>query len=396
MIHRELFSEVTLGLARQAAVVLIGPRQVGKTTLAHEIAASRPSVYLDLESPTDRNKLTDPELYLRTQSGKLVILDEIHQAPEIFQSLRGLIDEGRRQGQRTGRFLILGSASMDLLRQSGESLAGRIEYLELGPLNTLEASEVSTDLNRLWLRGGFPESFLALNDANSLSWRTNFIRTYLQRDVPQFGPRMASVTLHRLWTMLAHNQGGLLNASQLAAGLSVSAPTVSSYVDLLSDLLLVRRLPPCIANVGKRLVKSPKVYVRDSGLVHALLLIPNCDDLLGHPVAGASWEGFVIENLLSVVSDETQASFYRTAAGAEMDLVLDFGGRVGRWAIEVKRGLTTRPTRGFYHAIEDLQPSRSFVVHAGVDRYPLGTGIEAIGVVEMMQTLAGERLNSEC
>ena len=388
MIERELFSEVTRALARQAAVGLIGPRQVGKTTLAHRVAESRPSVYLDLESPTDRNKLTDAELYLRSQADKLVILDEIHQAPELFNALRGLIDEGRRLGRRYGRFLILGSASIELLRQSGESLAGRLEYLELGPLHALEASGVSADLNRLWLRGGFPESFLASSDADSLRWRLNFIRTYLQRDVPQFNPRVASVAIGRLWTMLAHNQGGLLNASQLAAGLSVSAPTVTSYVDLLADLLLVRRLPPCLANVGKRLVKSPKVYIRDSGLVHALLQIQTCDDLLGHPVAGPSWEGFIIENLLSVVSAQTQASFYRTAAGAEMDLVLDLGGQAGRWAIEIKRGLSAKPTRGFYNAIEDLKPSKSFVVHAGTDRYPLGPGIEAIGLLELMGELA--------
>jgi hypothetical protein len=242
----------------------------------------------------------------------------------LFEALRGIIDAGRRAGHRTGRFLILGSASMDLLRQSGETLAGRIAYVELPPLT---ASEVKADdLTRLWLRGGFPDSFLAPTDSDSLDLRDSFIRTYLERDVPMFGPRIPAETLRRLWTMLAHNQGALLNASRLASGLSVSAPTVTNYIDLLVDLLLVRRLTPFHANVGKRLVKSPKTYVRDSGLTHALLNIATYEDLLGHPVSGPSWEGFAIENLITAAPSRTMASFYRTAAGAEIDLLLETGG----------------------------------------------------------------------
>jgi predicted AAA+ superfamily ATPase len=388
MIERDASAKLTTALARQAAVGLIGPRQVGKTTLALAVAAERPSVYLDLESPADRDKLTSPELYLRAHAEKLVVLDEIHHAPEIFAALRGLIDEGRRSGRRTGRFLVLGSASIDLLRQTGESLAGRIEYVELGPLSAHEAARTGAEIQPLWLRGGFPESWLAATDADSLSWRSSFVRTYLERDVPQFGPRVPAVTLERLWTMLAHNQGALLNASQLAAGLAISAPTVSAYIDLMADLLLVRRLPPCLANVGKRLVKSPKVYVRDSGLVHALLRIETWDDLMGHPVAGPSWEGFVIENLLAVAPASAQPSFYRTAAGAEMDLVLDLGGRRGRWAVEVRKGLTAKPGRGFWNAIEDLQPKRAFVVHSGTQRYPLAENVEAISLPELSTELA--------
>jgi len=342
---------------------------------------------MDLESRTEREKLSDPALFLKNHEDELVILDEIHRLPELFQNLRSLIDQGRRKGKRTGRFLVLGSASMDLLRQSGESLAGRIEYVELGPFSVVEVENREDAIQRLWLRGGFPDSYLAANDADSFSLRRGFIRTYLERDVPQFGPRIPAETLERLWTMLAHNQGGLLNASRLASGLSVSAPTVTSYVGLLADLLLVRRLPPYHVNVGKRLVKSPKTYVRDSGLVHALLGIETLDELLGHPVAGASWEGFVIESLLACAPERAQASFYRTAAGAEVDLVLELGGKKGFYAVEVKRGLTAKPERGFHYALEDLRPSKAFVVYSGVDRYPLGQNIEAISIRELSQEL---------
>ena len=393
MIDRDIAKHLTDALARQAAAGLIGPRQVGKTTLALAVAAGRPSVYLDLESPADRDRLSAPELYLKAQADKLVVLDEIHHAPEIFGVLRGLIDEGRRAGRRTGRFLVLGSASIDLLRQSGESLAGRIEYVEMGPLSVHEAARTGPEIERLWLRGGFPESFLAGTDPDSLRWRRNFVRTYLERDVPQFGPRIPAITLERLWTMLAHQQGAMLNAAQLAAGLSVSSPTVSAYVDLLADLLLVRRLPPCLANVGKRLVKSPKVYVRDSGLVHSLLRIETWDGLMGHPVAGPSWEGFVIENLLAAAPEGVQASFYRTSAGAEIDLVLDLGGRHGRWAVEIKKSLTAKPSRGFWNAVEDLAPNRAFVVHSGAERYPLAPRVEAIGLAELAAELELARLS---
>jgi len=389
MIKRRILPIVETALSRQAAVALIGPRQVGKTTLALAIAAKQPSLYLDLELPSDRAKLAEPEIFLDRHRDKLVVLDEIHRAPDLFLSLRSLIDRGRRQGRRHGRFLVLGSAAIDLLRQTGETLAGRIEYVDMGPLNVQEIEAKTRACDRLWLRGGFPDSYLAKNDADSFRFRQSFIRTYLERDVPQFGPRLPAETLRRLWTMLAHNQGGLLNASKLAAGLSVSAPTVASYVDLLVDLLLVRRLPPLLANPGKRLVKSPKVYVRDSGLVHALLGLSTADELEGHPVVGPSWEGFVVENLLAMLDGTTQFGFYRTQAGAEVDLVIDFGGKRGRWAIEIKRGLAPKPRRGFFHAHADLKPRRSFVVHSGADRFPLGDGIEAIGLRELAAEIAG-------
>ena len=314
-----------------------------------------------------------------------MVLDEIHRVPELFQSLRGLIDRGRRGGRRTGRFLVLGSASLDLLRQSGESLAGRIEYIAMHPLQAAEVGVHENALTRLWLRGGFPDSFLAGNDADSLAWRSNFIRTYLERDIPQFGPRIPSETLGRLWTMLAHGQGTLLNASRLASGLSLKSPTVSRYIDLLTDLLLVRRLPPYYANTGKRLVKSPKVYVRDTGLLHALLGIRDYNTLCGHPVVGPSWETFVIENILSAVPDRTRASFYRTAAGAEIDLLLEMPAQRGIWAIDVKRSTSVKPERGFYNACKDVQPDRRFVVYAGTEHYPVSGTVEAIGVLEMVR-----------
>ena len=387
MIERRISRALRKALGRQAAVALIGPRQVGKTTLALDIAGKSEALYLDLEIGAECAKLADPALFLRSYEDRLVILDEIHRTPELFSELRGLIDQGRRRGRRTGRFLILGSASVDLLRQSGESLAGRIEYVELNPLGVLEAGEDDDSLNRLWVRGGFPDSFLARNDEDSLAFRRSFIRTYLERDVAQFGWQIPAGTLERLWTMLAHGQGTLLNASRLASGLSISARTVSGYMDLLADLLLVRRLRPFYANVRKRLVKSPKIYVRDSGIVHALLGITDYNSLAGHPVVGASWEGFAIENLLSVAPAGTMASFYRTSAGAEVDLVLELPGSRGPWAIEIKRGLSGAPGRGFRNAVEDIRPERSFILTAGADRYPVAENVEAIGLREMASVL---------
>lgn len=387
MIERKILSVVKQALDRQAAVALIGPRQVGKTTLAFAIAETREALYLDLEDQQDRNKLTDPGLFLSAYEDRLVILDEIHRVPELFQSLRGLIDKGRRKGYRHGRFLILGSASMDLLRQSGESLAGRIAYVDMGPFDIREIGNSLPEMNTLWVRGGFPDSYLAANERASLAWRKDFIRTYLEREIPQFGPRIPAQTLERLWTMLAHNQGSLLNASNLATALSVSSQTVTRYIDLLVDLLLIRRLQPFHANTGKRLVKSPKTYVRDSGLVHSLLGIGDYNALAGHPIIGNSWEGFVIENLIAAAPSQTRFSFYRTSAGAEIDLLLELpGGEL--WAIEIKSGLAPRLEKGFHHARADLNPARCFVVYSGQDQYPIADGIEVISLRAMAQLLA--------
>lgn len=386
MIKRELLSLVRELLANHAAVGLLGPRQVGKTTLAYEIAQLQPSIYLDLESPIDQTKLRDAALYLSAHEDKLVILDEIQRAPALFQVLRGLIDSGRYKGHRTGRFLILSSASLDLLQQSAETLAGRIIYTELGPLNIAEIEHSTSARDRLWSRGGFPDSYLANSDRISLEWRQAFIKTYLERDIPQLGPRIPAETMRRFLTMLAHAQGSLLNAARLGANLSISGTSVARYLDLLVDLMLVRRLPPWVSNGTKRLVKTSKVYVRDSGLVHALLGIANLDALLGHPIVGNSWENYIIENLLAVLPRGAEAFFYRTSAGAEIDLLLSFSTEK-RWAIEIKRSSAPKPKKGFYIACEDLQPEASFIVYPGTERFAVTSSIEAIGVVELMSLI---------
>ena len=368
------------------AVAILGPRQVGKTTLAIEIAARiKPQpVYLDLENPVDLAKLDDPNQYFLSHPDRLIILDEVQRAPGLFQVLRGVIDQRRRSGRKTGQFLVLGSASLDLLQQSSESLAGRIAYQELGGLNVLEVKP--KDPNALWLRGGFPDSFLARNDAASMRWRANFINTYLERDVPQLGPRIPAVTLRRLWTMLAHNQSEQVNFSKLASGLDVSVHTAKRYVELLEDLLMVRTLRPWAGNVKKRLVKAPKVYIRDSGLVHALLNLATLDDVLGHPVAGASWEGFALENMLSAVPDGTTPWFYRTAAGAEIDLVIELGLR-RRVAIEIKRSLAPAPSKGFHFGCDDIKAKHRYIVYPGPEKYPVSSGVTVMPLSEMLVEL---------
>lgn len=399
MIRRLALRKLRDLLSRFPAVALIGPRQVGKTTLAQSLeeeTGRRKAVYLDLELPSDRAKLADPELYFSAHENQLVILDEIHRAPEIFQTLRALIDRRRRQGKRSNQFLLLGSASIDLLKQSSESLAGRLGTLELTPFTVPEVVRPNETPARrqkktdaLWVRGGFPDSFLAASDAASIEWRLAFIQTYLERDVPMLGPRIPAETLHRFWQMLAHDQGQLHNGARLAAGLGVSGQTVGRYLDILVDLLLARRLQPWSGNSSKRLVRSPKVYVRDSGIVHALLNIAGYEQLLGHPVTGPSWEGFVIENLLSAAPAGTNAYFYRSSNGAEIDLILDLG-RKSRWAIEVKRSIShPHPSKGFYLACDDVQPARRLVVYPGAERYPIESATEVIPLEGAMDLLRG-------
>jgi predicted AAA+ superfamily ATPase len=377
-------------LASFPAVALLGPRQAGKTTLARALADALPqrANYLDLELPSGRAKLSDAELYLSAYEDRLVILDEIQRAPGLFQILRGVIDQRRRKDIRVGEFLLLGSASMDLLRQSAESLAGRIAYLELTPFVLAEVQSLGGDAtDRLWVRGGFPDSYLAVDDLSSFRWRMAFIQTYLERDIPALGPRMPAETLHRFWRMLAHNQGQLLNAARLAAGLGVSGQTVARYLDILVDLLLVRRLQPWTANLAKRLVRSPKVFVRDSGILHALLGLTEREQLLGHPVAGSSWEGFVIENLLAAAPATTAAWFYRTPAGAEIDLLLEFGPR-RLWAVEVKRSLNPQPAKGFHLACGDVKATHRFVVYPGKERYRLDPFTEAVPLSALLREAA--------
>ncbi len=376
------------------AVALLGPRQVGKTTLAMSLADSlgESALYLDLELPSDRAKLSDAELYLNQHDGRLVILDEIHRLPGLFETLRGLIDSRRRKGNRNRHFLLLGSASIDLLHQSAETLAGRIAYEELTPLGVaeVEASDPrASDL--LWVRGGFPDSFLAADDESSLLWRSVFIRTYLERDVPALGPRIPSETLRRYWQMLAHNQGQMLNAAQLASGLGVSGHTVARYLDIMVDLLLVRRLQPWATNSKKRLVRTPKVYVRDTGLLHALLNIRDQEDLLGHPVVGASWEGMIIENILDMCPPRARPTFYRSASGAEIDLVIEFGAKE-RWAIEIKRSISNPgPSKGFYIGCEDIKASRQFVLYPGAERFRFDPKTEVMPLQTFLKELLLER-----
>ena len=378
------------------AVVLLGPRQVGKTTLARKIASSWPSgaVYLDMERPAARRRLDDADAYLRAQSGKLVVIDEMQRAPGLIEVLRGIIDDRRAAGERFGHFLLLGSAALELMQQSSETLAGRVAYLEMGPVNVLEANAAQLGSDTLWLRGGFPESLLAQSDALSAAWRQDFIRSYLERDVPMFAPRMPAQVLGRLWTMLAHSQGGLLNQARLAASLGVSAPTVMRYIDLMVDLQLVRRLMPWggrlgRGSVGKRLVKTPKVYVRDSGIHHALLDLATLDDVLGHPTAGQSYEGFVIENLMACAAPRFKPYFYRTQDGAEIDLLLESGGQPSI-AIEVKRSSAPTLDRGFGTACDDLKISQRYVVYPGENAYPVRQGARTIGLAAMAQMLQGD------
>lgn len=386
MFYRHLRSELLTSLDEAPAVALLGPRQVGKTTLALDVAATRPSLYLDLESERDRAKLEQAELYLADHLDKLVILDEVHRAPGLFPVLRGLIDTARRQGKRSGQYLLLGSASLDLLKQSGESLAGRISYLELAALDVLE---IGGETDVLWMRGGFPDSFMATSAARSLRWRQDFIRTYLERDVPQFGPRIAPQSLRLLWTILAHQQGSMLNVAHLARNLGVDAKTANSYILLLTDLLLVRRLTPWHANLGKRLVKAPKLYLRDSGLLHALLDVPDKEALLSHPVVGASWEGFCTENILACAPLGVQAYFYRTSGGAEIDLLLQWPDGA-LWAIEIKRSLAPKLERGFHEACNDLRPVRKILVYPGAESYPMSSDVQATPLASLCAELRRE------
>lgn len=388
MIPRLTESAVRKKLLQTPAVVLLGPRQVGKTTLARQIAGDWPggALYLDLERSADRLRLEDAEDYLRAHVGRLVIMDEIHRAPGVFEALRGIIDENRLAGVRSGQFLLLGSASLDLMRQSSETLAGRMSYMDISPIHIQEIVPVQIEAEQLWLRGGFPDSLLAAGEEHSLDWRRDFIRSYLERDVPMFAPRLPSETIGRVWTMLAHQQGGLLNQARIASSLGVSNPTIDRYIDLLVDLQLIRRLRPWSTNAGKRLVKAPKVYVRDSGILHGLLELKTRNDVLGHPVCGPSFEGFCIDNLIAAAGAGRTAYFYRTQVGAEIDLVLEKGGRPDI-AIEVKRASAPSPERGFSIACDDLKIERRYVVYPGEESFALRNGAQAISLAQLCAEL---------
>ena len=386
MVERQITEKLQATISQVPAVALLGARQVGKTTLAKTIAEDIDSIYLDLEAPEDLLKLSDPSSFLSAHADKLVILDEIQRSPELFPVLRGLIDKNREQGRRAGQFLLLGSASMDLMRQSSESLAGRISYLEMSGLNLVEVDDDQQERQTLWLRGGFPDSYLATDDDLAMDWLENLIRTYLERDIPQMGFRVPAARLRRLWTMLAHLQGETVNYSKLASNLEVDAKTASHYIDILTDLLLVRRLEPWHTNVKKRLVKSPRYYVRDSGILHRLLGINTYDALLSNPVLGKSWEGFVVENIHSILPSRAETHFYRTAAGAEIDLVIKMPSSE-IWAIEIKHGVAPKIGKHYSQTCDDVGATHKYILYGGEEEFPVGSDVKVISLPGLMERL---------
>jgi len=391
MIERSCYGKLVNALQAMPVVALLGPRQVGKTTLALEIgsALGKPATYLDLELDSDFNKLTDPESYLSRFSGELLIIDEVQRKPDLFRILRSLVDIRRREGERTGQFLLLGSASRDLLQQSSETLAGRIRYLELSPFTITEVQQndpLGFNAEKLWFRGGFPDSYLAPSETESWNWRSDFISTYVERDIPLMGPQISATKLRRYWTMLAHYHGQQVVFSELGRSLEVSHTTARNYLDTLTDFYMARQIQPWSGNTKKRLVKSPKVYLRDSGLLHRLLNISDFDALLGNPIVGASWEGFVIENIILSIDDRWRYSYYRSSGQAEIDLVLETAAQKV-WAIEIKRGSAPKPKRGFYEASKDIRADKKFVIYGGKDRYPLSDDVEVIGLLEFLTLL---------
>ncbi len=385
MINRFIQTHLKNQLETFPAVALLGARQVGKTTLALNVTSerSRPTLYLDLERPSDLAKLHDPEYFLLQHLDKLVVLDEVQRMPSLLPALRSLIDQRKRSGDRNCQYLLLGSSSKALLQHTSESLAGRICYLDIGGLTVVEVG--ASNLNQLWIRGGFPDSYLASNDHQSFTWRENIIRTYLERELPILGYNISSATMGRFLGMLAHTQGELFNATRIAASLGVSTPTVLRYLDILVDLFLVRVLRPWHQNQGKRLIKTPKVYIRDSGLLHCLLHIKNLNEVLMHPVAGGSWEGFVIENIVNIVGNRAQLWFYRTSAGAEMDVVIEHGAK--RIGVEIKRSLTPSLTKGGHHSQEDLNLDMTYIVYPGNDTYLINDKTCVISINDLLKEL---------
>lgn len=382
MIRRTIQGVVEKSLCEYPAVGILGSRQTGKTTLARIIREniSKKTVYLDLELPSDLNKLREAELYLRQFSDTLVIIDEIQRMPPLFPLIRALIDIKRTNGM----FLLLGSASPELIKHASESLAGRIKYHELAPLTLHEVGYDNT--KKLWLKGGYPESYLSQSNENSFAWREAFIKTYLEMDIPQLGLHVPSMQLRRFWTMLAHLQAQLWNASQLAGSFGMSAPTTRRYLDILSDTFIMRQLQPYHSNIKKRLIKSPKVYIRDSGLLHALLRISTMEDLQGHPSLGSSWEAFVIEQIIGLIPETWEYYFYRTGAGAEIDLLL-FDNRNKPLAIEIKYSLTPRLTKGFWYAYKDLSCKKGFIVYPGEEAYPVGNNVFTLPLKDIAKIL---------
>lgn len=390
MIPRLIEEKLLRALRTMPVVALLGPRQVGKTTLAFQLAQQaidKSSSYLDLELDSDLSKLSDTEGYLRRFENQLLIIDEVQRLPGLFRVLRGLVDIRKRAGEKAGQFLLLGSASRDLLQQSSETMAGRIWYLELTPFSVLELYEndpLGFNFEKLWFRGGFPDSYLASTDIESWDWRNDFISTYVERDIPLMGPNVSANRMKKFWTMLAHYHGQQVVLSEIGRSLEVSHTTVRSYLDTLVDFYMVRQIPPWSGNTKKRLVKSPKIYLRDTGILHNLLNISTFESLLGNPVLGASWEGFVVENILVHLSSQWRCSYYRTTTQTEVDLVLE-GPDAQRWAIEIKRSSAPKLSSGFHAACEDLNATHKYVIYAGRERFPMPENTEAIGLIEFLK-----------
>lgn len=392
MIQRTLEVQLIQGLKSMPVVVILGPRQVGKTTLALDFAKpllDKPIYYLDLELDSDLAKLDDPESYLRRFENQLLVIDEVQRKPDLFRIIRGLVDIRKRAGEKAGHFLLLGSASKELLQQSSETLAGRIRYLELTPFTAKELHQndpLGFNIEKLWFRGGFPDSYLAESESDSWNWRQDFIKTYVEKDIPLFGPQVPATRMKRFWTMLAHYHGQQANLSDIGKSLEVSHTTIKTYLDTLQDFFMVRQLQPWSGNTKKRLVKTPKIYIRDSGLLHSLLTIQDFEHLLGHPVLGASWEGFVVETILNTISPTWNPSYYRSSNQAEIDLVLGKSNQEV-WAIKVKRSIAPSLSAGFHRACEDIGATKKWVIYSGKDRFPIKNDTEVIGLIEFLRIL---------
>lgn len=391
MISRTIEASLMKALQSMPVVALLGPRQVGKTTLALTLGEGlmKRWSYLDLESDTDLSKLNDPEGFLSTFEGELLILDEVQYMPELFRILRGIVDARKRMGEKACQFLLIGSASPALLQGSAESLAGRIRYVELSPFNSLELLKHDTEafsMDLLWLRGGFPDSYLASNNQESFDWRIDFIKTYVERDLPNMGAGISPIHFKRFWRMLAHYHANQVNYSELGRSLELSHTTVKNYLDTLTGFYMVRQIEPYAANVKKRLVKSPKIYIRDSGILHCLRNISTMDALFGNPALGASWEGFVVENILVHLDTRWEYYYYRTATQVEIDLILiSPSGEI--WAVEIKRQTAPKPGRGFFEACKDVKANRKFIVYALETQYPIGDGVEVIGLKAFIELI---------
>lgn len=373
-----LVGQLSRSLVRNPVTALLGPRQCGKTTLAKMLLSGRSGHYFDLENPVDLARLDQPATVLSPLKG-LVVIDEIQRLPQLFKLLRVLAD----RKPAPARFLILGSASLDLIKHSSETLAGRIGFVDMAGFSILETGAKQT--RRLWVRGGFPKAFLARSESDSFLWREDFIRTFLERDLPQLGIRIPALTLRRFWSMVAHNHGSVWNGSQIGASLGIAHTTTRQYLDLLTGALVMRQLSPWFRNVKKRLVKAPKVYIRDSGLLHALLQIRSAEELLGHPKLGASWEGFVIEQIISQVG-ERDVYFWATYAGAEMDVVVNRGGK--NWGFEIKFADAPTMTKSMAVAKADLGLEHVWVVYPGKVSYRLAPGIDCIGLERLADVIS--------